>query len=141
MVKVWTPEEVRSKVQQLTQSGSHYVTNRHAEVERLFRANMVAEEWSDGVLKGVIEIGPMTETLPKLCAMELARRETDRKELRTQANFEDAERNAGNRHQEAIAETRLGNSIARKALFWARLAVLFAALSVIVGIIALLFRH
>jgi hypothetical protein len=140
MAKQWTPEEVRIKVEMLTQSISPYMTNRWAEVERMTRVNMVAEEWSDEVLKGVIEKGPMTEPLPKLCAEELAKREAVRKELRAQIALEETERNAATRHAEALAETRSGNSVAQKALYWARWAVVFAALGVIVGIIALLLK-
>jgi citrate lyase beta subunit len=78
MAKTWTPTEVKTKVAMLMQPGSPYVTN-YPNVEELIRVNSVAEEWSDEILKGVIEKGPMYETLPKVCAEILTKREDERR--------------------------------------------------------------
>ena len=78
MAKIWTPEEVKTKVAMLTQPGSPYVTN-YPNVEEMVRRNSVAEEWSDDVLRGVVEKGPMYETLPKVCAEILSKREEGRR--------------------------------------------------------------
>jgi hypothetical protein len=78
MAKIWTHEEVKLKVLMLTQLNSQYVTNV-TNVEEMVRINSVAEEWSDKVLLGVIEKGPMHETLPKVCAELLAKRKDERR--------------------------------------------------------------
>ena len=76
MKEPWTPEKVRVKVELLTQSNSPYVS-KYGNVEFIVRRNMVAEDWPDEVLIGVIEKGPMAEVLPKICAEVLEKRRNE----------------------------------------------------------------
>lgn len=89
------------------------------------RRNIVAEEWPDEVLVGVIEKGPMTAVLPKVCAEILEKRKND-----ARWEIEQQDRQATN---DALAEIKRATEAgptphwSTVPIFWILLATLVAA--------------